>query len=379
MKTLFIIHSTNMIYGAAKSLSTVTRNWEDEFDIVLPKDFPRDAFRKDNRFSEVDFRNFYGKNLRNIYFMWMPFVFPLDVEYKKTIKWKIKYGITYVLGKIFQAKLYQMIRRNQYDIVHLNSLILFPLLTRKYHMYIHVREVSNAGRVLKGHILKKFRNAKGVIFIDNATVKPFSDKMSGISSIVLNNPFDMRGIEKLNKESIRQQYDIDEDEIVYTIAGNVSEVKGVDFVVKSFVKTDIRAKLLVIGSGEKEFLEKCQRIVASDSRVAFIGELTDMQPIYAISDYIVRGDANFCIGRTIYEGLYAGASVIMPGEIENGRDVFEYEKFRDRILFYIPRNEVTLQTVLKNCTKIDKDTRVGMSNAANYLVEFNKFIAKDGK
>lgn len=364
-----------MIYGAAKSLSTVTRNWGEEFDIVFPKDFPRDAFGMNNRFEGVDFHDFYGEKLRNVYFAWMPFIFACDIEHKETAKWKIKYCINFILGKLFQSKIYRLIEKNQYQIVHLNSLILFPLLTSKYPMYIHVREVSDAGQTLKNYVLKKFGSAKGVIFIDNATEKPFVDAVSTISSIVLNNPFDMRGIEKLDREKIKQQYCIEEDEIVYTIAGNVSGVKGVDFVIQSFIKTNIKAKLLVVGSGEHDFINKCKRMAGSDKRVVFIGELIDMRPIYAISDYIIRGDAQFCIGRTAYEGLYAGAGVIIPGTIENRQDMFEYEKFKDKIFFYTPQNEEALQTIFNNCGIINSDMRIGMSNISEYLKEFNNFLA----
>lgn len=378
MKTLFIIHSTNMIYGAAKSLSTITRNWDDEFDIIFPKDFPGDFLKKNNHLDETEIRNFYGKKLKKIYYAWLPFVFPLDVEYKETIKWKLKYFINYVLGKVFQFHIYQIINKNQYDIIHLNSIILFPLLTSKYPMYIHVREISGAGRVLQRCIINKLSKARGVIFIDKATEIPFSAKLDRIQSIVLNNPFDMSGIELLDKKSIRQRYHINDDEIVYTIAGNVSEVKGVDFVIQSFVKTNRNAKLLVVGSGEKKFLDKCKKIINSDSRVVFTGELVDMRPIYAISDYIVRGDAHFCIGRTIYEGLYSGAGTIIPGNLENSIDIFEYERFRKKIFFYTPRNSEALQTNFDNCGILSNEIRIGMSNINEYLGEFNKFISKDG-
>lgn len=379
MKTLFIIHSTNMIYGAARSLSTVTRSWDDEFDIVFPKDFPRDFLKKSNRFDGVDFHEFYGKNLRNVYYAWMPFIFALNDENKETIKWKIKYSINYMLGKLFQHRIYQIIEKNQYDIVHLNSLILFPLLTSKYPMFIHVREVTNAQETLKRWIVKKFGKAKGVIFIDNATEVPFSSRLNDIRSIVLNNPFDMRGIELLDKISIRQRYHINDGEVVFTIAGAVAEVKGVDFVIQCFVKTKINAKLLVVGSGEQKFLDKCEKIAGLDNRVVFTGELIDMLPIYAISDYIVRGDDIFCIGRTTYEGLYARASVIVPGSMENEKDMFEYEKNRDRIFFYPPRNETALVTMFEKCDILKNNVRIGDSNVVGYLEEFSDFVKRNGK
>ena len=374
MKSLFIIHSTNTIYGAARSLSTVTRNWDDEFDIILPKDFPRDIFRKKSRYNEDDFRQFYGKNLQNIYYMWLPFSFPIDVEYKETLKWKVKYRVNYLLGKLFCGRIKKIIRSNSYDIIHLNSLILFPLLKKKQPMYIHVREVANAGKIRMKLMARKLMQARGIVFIDYATQKPFGSVLKDTPSIVLNNPFDMRGIEQLDKGKIRKRYGIYPDEVVFTIAGNVSEFKGVDFVIKSFVKTNMKAKLLVVGSGGEEFIEKCKGIIGSDSRVIMIGEISDMYPIYAISDYIVRGDDQFCIGRTIYEGVYAGVGVIIPGKETNQKDVFQYEEIKDRLFFYTPRSEEELKSVFEKCDIIDDSMRIGKSNVPEYLEKFNEFV-----
>ena len=82
--------------------------------------------------------------------------------------------------------------------------------------------------------------------------------------------------------------------------------------------------------------------------------MENVNGIYAISDFIIRGEECFGVGRTVYEGLYSGCNVIIQGERQI--DLFKisgYDKFKKKIFFYEPRNPEILRktviSVVNNC------------------------------
>ena len=377
MRTLFVIHSTNMIYGAAKSLSTVTRSWKNEFDIIFPKDFPRDFLRKNDKASIIaEAKKVYGSKLKAVYFCWLPFAFPLKVDYKNTLKWKVKYMVNYILGLLFRSRVYSMIKAGNYDFVHLNSVILYPFINKKISMFIHIREVVDARGLWTDRICNKLAAAKGVFFIDLAVEAPFRGRLKKKNSIVLNNPFDMRRVDEISVIKEKDNYGIFPDETVYAIIGEVSKIKGILFVINSFKKSRSKSKLLIVGTGNEDFLKNCKQEVEDDARIIFVGELKDVIPIYAISDYVVRGDYCFCIGRTIYEGLYAGTGVLIPGCEADKEKVFDYEKYEKLIHFYEPRNSEALSQLFMSLGSVKREsTNALRSNVDEYLNTFLEFIA----
>ena len=85
-----------------------------------------------------------------------------------------------------------------------------------------------------------------------------------------------------------------------------------------------------------------------DKRIEFHGEEKDINRIYALSDYIIRGEIDFRIGRTIFEALYADCDVILPSsdkEIEREKDL---RVLRDKVHIYTPRDRKSLTTVIES-------------------------------
>ena len=92
--------------------------------------------------------------------------------------------------------------------------------------------------------------------------------------------------------------------------------------------------------------------------------------VYALADYVLRGEAYPCVGRTIYEALYAGCGVIIPGSPAN-HTLFEYERFAPRVHFYPPADEARLRAVFEALQTVKLADKRGESNVAAHVAAFD--------
>ena len=375
MKALFINLGTKAVYGATRSLSELTKKWPEKFDMIVPYEFPKDFFNKKDKSKHLEeARESYGNNLRYLYFFWLPQKFPIYMEHRDTIKWKLKHQVfVYILGVLNKRKIFELIEKNNYDFIHLNSLTLYPLLSKKYNMYLHVRCIMD--RDFK-RVSSKIKDAKGIVFIEESVMTPFEAEIESLNYIKLINPFDMTRVNEIDTHKVREQLGITEEETIYMIAGNVSSLKGVDFVIKAFRDVDAKIKLLVVGDGDEDFCNYCRELAKGDNRILFVGEWQDMTPLYAISDYVVRGDCQFGFGRTCYESLLSGKGIIVPGFDKDVNKVQNYDLYKDRIFFYEPRNIEALKSVVNISAKYKQRGLVAGTNTEEYYQNFMQFVTK---
>ena len=373
MNSLFVNLGTKAVYGATRSLSELTKRWPEKFDMIVPYEFPEDLFHKrDIKTLLIEARKSYGNNLRNLYFFWLPQKFPIYVEHRDTLKWKLKHCVfVYILGLLNKRKIYELIEKNEYDFVHLNSLTLYPLLSKKYNMILHVRCIMD--RDFK-RVTRKTKNAKGIIFIEESVKTPFEAEIESLNYITLINPFDMTRVNEIDTHKVREQLGIKEEETIYMIAGNVSSLKGVDFVIKAFKDVAAKARLLVVGDGDEDFCNYCRELAKGDNRILFVGEWQDMTPLYAISDYVVRGDCQFGFGRTCYESLLSGKGIIVPGAVNDAPRVQNYDLYKDRIFFYEPRSIEALKNAINMSFGLKQRDISAVTNTEEYYREFMDFV-----
>ena len=101
-----------------------------------------------------------------------------------------------------------------------------------------------------------------------------------------------------------------------------------------------------------------------------------MFKIYSITDYIIRAETFFTIGRTVYEGLYSGSGLIIQGSDKELLNIKDYNKFKDRIYLYTPRDITDFKRVLHMIKGKKVFYRNAVSNANNYGRIFNRYIDK---
>lgn len=359
-KALFITHDTTL-YGASRSLQTLLQHYSDTaFDLVVNKRLVRK-----NDFDEI--RRRFGPRVGEI----MEYYLPFDLCYKGKDPNSALVLANRFLWARNKKRFYQMLEEKQYAFIHLNSLILHPLITEQFPFILHVREIFDGSSDV---ITASFVKAKGLIFIDEATKAAFPENELPFHTI-LNNPFDMTGGQNTDPEPLRRQLGIG-DKTVCSIIGTVIENKGVDFVIRAFRESkEKNIVLLIVGRADAKYLSVCKELAGGDERILFYGEEPDISKIYGISDFILRGEAYPCIGRTIYEGLYSGCNVMVPGVAHRDRDsFFDFESFQKRIFFYEPRNLPALVSLLNEAGKNRVLAREYSSNITPHLKHFQDFI-----
>lgn len=366
MKILFVLPSGDTIYGSGRCAVQLARALELKFDLLVGKSLIQTI-------DERSLRENFGSNLGNIYQMWLP---NANFYYGKNVNYPVKLAAIhkYVMWIINKKKFRKIIQKNDYDIIHLNSMILSPMIQSQYRMILHVREVFEGTKWQRKYIERKLHQAKGVIYINPSTRRAFDNR--DINQVIIQDPFEMTHLSKLDASKIRQDLGLKQNAVIFSILGRYEDRNGTEFIINTFHQT--RSKnivLLVVGRVSTADHDKIERIIDGDTRIKLLGEWKDPGPIFAISDYILRGEHFFSgFSRTVYEGLYSGCKVIFPGKREEATDSLQYDRFKDELIFYPPRDERALTDVIDQCANYPVTQRNYMSNREKYVEAYLQFI-----
>jgi glycosyltransferase involved in cell wall biosynthesis len=363
-RILFVTHSPiENCYGASTSLRLLLENYSSsEADLVVPRSIRR---RRDLTSLARQF-----PAVRNVYELSVPVDFGA-IGIKLGLAGQAHRALHRAYWQWDRVRFRELIRRNHYDLIHFNSPVLHEMIEPGMPAITHIRDILR-GR--SSHVIDKLAAGAGLVFIDVATRHPFESALDRTPSIVLNNPIEMSGISDHSGISHPR---LTPSTTVYSVIGRVFDYKGVDFVIEAFREGAAEdSLLLVVGSGgDAKYDARCRSAAGNDPRVVFWGEDEDVKKIYASTHYVVRGDPQGCIGRTVYEGLYSGCHVIMPG-LGEPDFLFEADRFRDRIHLYRSRDVRSLSAVFKSCQPLTGTSRVGLSNVADYVREFTAFLTQ---
>ena len=379
MHLLFITHSGNLTYGAAKSLGLLLKTIGCEFDIIFDKHILINTTYK-------DIQEYVGEKCRHIYFESLPLYY---LPMKDIRIWRKNYSFIRNLKEIGSLayrqiqyyygykSIHKIINDEQYDYVILNSIILYPLIEKEIKCILYLREMLKDN--LSVFVTRKINMSHGMISIDYPVQESLylNHKVNRqIPNRVITNPFDMETVNHVNSEIIRKKYHISHDTLVLTMAGVFSPMKGLEFVLESFNKCDRRdAVLIIAGGGEEASSIALKRKYSSNQNIRFVGTINHMEEIYSITDYVVRGESEFCTGRTVYEALYAGCGVMIQG---HSADIYKMDLIDDqvsRIHFYEPRNMDSFCDILKQLPKVEKNNNT-YSNLDIFRQEFHAFITE---
>jgi glycosyltransferase involved in cell wall biosynthesis len=361
-RILFVTHAPiENVYGASTSLRLLLENYAScEADLVVPRSIRR---RRDLASLAMQF-----PAVRNVYELSVPVDFTA-IGIRLALVGQAHQVLHRAYWQWDRLRFRELTRRNRYDLIHFNSPVLHEMIEPGMPAITHIRDILR-GR--SSHVIDKLAGGAGLVFIDLATRRPFEPILGRTPSIVLNNPIDMSRISDGPGISHPR---LKPSTTVYSVIGRIFEYKGVDFIIEAFRQgASEDSLLLIVGSGgDAKYDPRCRSIAGDDPRVVFWGEDGDVRKIYASTHYVVRGDPQGCIGRTVYEGLYSGCHVIMPG-LGEPDFLFEADRFRDRILLYQSRDVRSLADVFKSCRPLTGTSRVGLSNVGDYVREFTAFL-----
>ena len=364
LKGLFVTHNYGL-YGASQSLQLLLNN-QNEFDVTLV--IPRKKILSQEETKRISHQ--FGVEHTKIKQFFLPWTNCFEGR-KTDFRSGLLIDLKNLLWKANKNRFYRFLSSGGYDFIHLNSIVLCEMITDGYPFVIHIREllIDYFNKVLN-HVHK----AKGVIFIDDSVVNPFLS-VNLKNGIVLSNPVDMRFCNKY--QHVDQPFD---GQIVITMIGRIEEGKGVDFIIKAFknTKSDLVRLLIVGDKGDGfhgDYMSHCRELATGDKRILFWGEEKDICKIYAFSDYVIRGEINFRMGRSILEALYSDCHIVIPCSdpkviAENN----ELSKFPEKVHYYSPRNMESLSAVFSRLP----DRKIVKSNFASnmneYVYGFNEFI-----
>jgi glycosyltransferase involved in cell wall biosynthesis len=354
MKLLFVNHSLNL-GGSTRSLRELIANYRDvEIDLVVP--------HLDRSMPMDDVRTYFGPHVQNVYRKWLPF----ELCYRgrsSLLRAGHRWAFFAAAWRLQRYAFYRFAK--SYDAIHLNSVVLHPMVSANLPFIVHVREIIELD---VARVKRNVAKAHGVIFIDEAARAPFRD-VALKKSVVINNAVDMTRVgapepdPRLGGDPAKLT--------IFAMIGLLIPEKGVDRVIRAFRGTSQPdARLLIVGRGEQE--AELRRLARNDDRIVFWGVETQIERVYALADYVLRGEAYPCVGRTIYEALYAGCAVIIPGAVTD-HTLFEYERFAPRVHFYPPGDEARLREVFAGLTRKVEDKR-GESNVAGHVAAFDAFV-----
>src|SRR5690242_8724445 len=280
---LFVTHDVGY-YGASRSLQALLREYESK-RVELAVN--RRVFGT-NDVPEIRAR--FGPHVQRVYELPLPFA--RCFKGKPLPSWRL--AMRNIVSTLMRSRTHAFISRLQPDFIHLNSLVLHPLVRADLPFIVHVREIHDGA---DRHAYRSLCRARGVIFIDEASKAPFAHLP--VPSVILNNPIDMRGGDPEKSAQLRNALG-GAGKTVFGVLGQINQNKGTAFIIRSFLEARADdALLLIVGEGEPTYVEHCRRLAQGNANVSFQGFVSDVATIYGAIDFVLRGEAYPCVGRTI--------------------------------------------------------------------------------
>lgn len=302
-KILFILGRISTSTGAFKSLlSNVIELKKNNFDITV-------IAGRHGEEEKILKKNEINVKVINYYSCTVPANNPLLI--KKIIKQVINY--------FAEIKIYNFIKKNHFDIIHLNASSVavgarsaiklnIPLI---WHLREFLEEDVNLTYINKNKMIKQLNLATKIIAISEAVKNHFvetyqipENKISTIyNGISIESPKDKK---KLNNEVV-----------TFTFVGRIIEEKGQFDAVKAF-KTVVQkyknVKLLIIGKcGNKKYLAEINNYIYKNElskNIIIIDHKNSLNEIWAETDIAIVGSKKEGFGRVTAEFMLNKIPVI---------------------------------------------------------------------
>ena len=368
MKIIFVTNDISY-YGASRSLKALIEALKDKFDkqLEIKLIVPKRLFRK-NDLEQISL--WFKIEKKDI----LEFPLPFYNNYKGNSK-SLFHFIFNLKWRLFSLRFYNFLKKENFDIVHLNSLTLLRVCHPSFNMLLHVREIL-ANKLDFKFIQDQLKYVERVIFIDEAVSSPFKD-FSIKKQVILNNPFSMTHLENYNS-TLEDEELIEKcrGKTVFSLIGKIHREKGIEFFIDIFNRLDSDEQILIVkGGGDSKYVKFVKGLAGKN--IYFLDESPAVDGLYRITDYLLRGEEYPCIGRTTFEALYSGAKVILPGSQDYyAGNMTDFNRFNSSIITYMPRNFSHLLNIIKTIEKTDKQSRQMLSNTEEYATAYFKFIRK---
>lgn len=263
---------------------------------------------------------------------------------------------------------YKIIKNEKIDIVqtHLPASALPAWIAAKlskkivYHSKMHMQVIASPfEKILFKFNLHKFFVKKYISFskYSNFEMRKYwkiNEKLIVLSSVAVDgNRFNPELYSSSKISSLKKILTINENCMVVSVVARLCEDKGVDLAILAFAAMESKnAVLLLAGDGpEKERLQALTLRVGVSSRVRFLGQVSLVSDVYAISDLILQTTKGPNIGMIALESMSMDTQLLIvtrnASEIKMAEDTFEH----DNKLFIVNDNSHEIGKRLDYFTK----------------------------
>ncbi len=260
------------------------------------------------------------------------------------------------LRNVLSQLLWRTVFRRQiasggYDVIVLNSLVLWPLLPllpATARRVIIVRELVNHERV--GTSRRAIRTIAGhadvVLAIDRATAGPFPN------ALVTGNPFMMTRARTIRREAYQQTcraLNLAPDAIKVVLVGRIEPLKGQERFLDAAERLvdDPRFVFVLVGEGSGPYRDRVVNRADALPNARRLGEVADMDQVYAVADQVVRCEDFLPLGRTFFEAYHAGCGMAIPcGPADDSGEVRDY--LDDGVILYAAGDSAALARAIRD-------------------------------
>ena len=320
-------------------------------------------------------------------------------------------GLDYDLATpSFDSKFQTELKNSHLDIVHIHSPFSIGKIGLSYAKKHKIPCVATNHSQFKKDFFKATKSpaitdllVNGIMNIFNACDENWSVN-SEVAKVydeyglkeparVMNNATDMQYIEDCEElQSLKQKYDIKDDEKVLLFVGRIDSIKNIFFLLDSLVelkKLNFKFKMLYVGSGvdENELENRIAKLDMTDC-VKMVGRISDRKQLamhYRIADLFLFPSMYDCSSLVQVEAasqktptLFLKNSVTSAGIVaeQNGYFAEEDTKLYAEKIVDIFKNEETYKSVCENCYKT---VYVNWDQKIDEVFERYKFLIEQKK
>ncbi len=317
------------------------------------------------------------------------------VEYRQ---WILMPGedLEYVNNKInFQLEYFvSVLREINPDIIYTNtSVINIGSLAAKRLLKPHIWHIREFGEIDHGMTFTLpieqrseyvFNNSDFVIFNSKAVEKYYLGPR--INSIVVYNNVDIDKTFVKDNDSIK--YFNNKEYFKIAIVGSVTpgkNQKDIILATKELIKKGIKTELLIVGDGDRNYINNIREIVSKnklDSYIRFLGYIHRPYNIFSEANVVVCCSKNEAFGRVIVEAMLMNKVVVatnsggVPEIIKDGSTGFLYSSENYNELFeklkFIFENKEKIREVSNNGYNFVKSN----FNFSNYSLKIADIVIK---
>jgi len=344
------------LYGSSRSLQLtlkglINKGCLKKEDIIII--YPKAVKSSSNEKLKEKLRESYFSEFSNSKSWILPFsyiIYGIHINKLEKTKSFIRILLFYMFW-IFKYK--KQLKKENVKQIYLNSITLWPILfvlPKHIKIIMHIREIfdlnKSFSKIARRIIVNK---CSELIAIDKKTALPFLDCNKKI--IIIRNPFEMKMARKLKEEKcvvISKKYGMNPDKIHVSLIGSIQEAKGQKFFYDIAKKCDGSDdfEFVIVGDGRGHYYNDFVNTVSNIGNLHYIGEVKNIEEIYAITHIVIRCDNFFPLGRTVWEAYYSGCKVLLPYNVND--DISEIKDYLNKEIFlYDLRNAESAISKLK--------------------------------